>query len=995
MKKTKKLLAGLALAAMLLTTGCNSNANPDGTPYRQQDVYQLFKKAGGKMTYDEWLATIRGADGSQFYADAGDPNNDAGKDGDMYVNLENWNLFLKVAGSWRNLFCLKGEQGEQGPQGPQGPQGDQGIQGEPGSQIYADGQDPVDGGKEGDVFFNIETWDVFMKLNGQWQKIGNIKGADGENGLDGANGNNIYADGKDPTSGGREGDVFFNIATWDVFMKLNGQWQKIGNVKGEQGVSVLHGAGRPGDWIGRDGDGYIDYMNGNFYSKSNGHWVLQSNMVDNSRVAYSAELQAEMIKYVGTVLPFADFSNEGFYHRYVSSYEYYYGFGVYVIGDDNPYNIFDGYEQKLLAAGFEYNPSASIYGGDYIYQHPRGYQVEVSFNWFEASDNFAAGNEIDVYMPPYVEPYSAEYFLANDFVQVNGWPEANVATTMDDVASFFTGYNNDGVFYERFDKYNASTYGYYRDFIATEGNFVEAINAQAAAAGFEFDEDYECWLDDEEREIDVEYRDGWTVVKFFGKEVEPDPYDEAYFLDNGFTKSEGYPTDVVASAYLEANRFGPIAENADWYYKVSTTEYTSGAHIGTTRTTGYLYTAGDVTEEMIAAVLAAGFVYVERYQDYELPSNDMAYLYIRQARGYSYIQFNGDYIPTGEVIELPRPDEINDKIPEVFAALGIEGVTAPEFVAADADAYYEYSSNTFRVYKATLADMQAYEGALSTAGWQINHYSTYYPDDFKAYFPNSNACMDIEEYSTYVYIRCMVEAAPVPPTQYSAAEASALMVAFFDEAYDLEVEVADYPFASDEGYFLMNTDYLQSQGVLVFDAYKSDTDDLDEFAIEMGLLDWELSYDAETGSYLMSLENGATVEAFPMSNGVIRIGLYFVAPPSTSFPNAQVNAFLTSYQLGFTISDEVAATMPGSLFNIGNGSASGYAYFYVQVEGNYEAEYLAILDPILVAAGYTLKTDSSGSQYYANAVDHQISVHYYADKGYTQILFFEQNLINN
>ena len=64
MKKTKKLLAGLALAAMLLTTGCNSNANPDGTPYRQQDVYQLFKKAGGKMTYDEWLATVRGADGS-------------------------------------------------------------------------------------------------------------------------------------------------------------------------------------------------------------------------------------------------------------------------------------------------------------------------------------------------------------------------------------------------------------------------------------------------------------------------------------------------------------------------------------------------------------------------------------------------------------------------------------------------------------------------------------------------------------------------------------------------------------------------------------------------------------------------------------------------------------------------------------------------------------------------------------------------------------------
>ena len=112
MKRTKKLIAGVALAAMLLT-GCSGLADRDyGTKvqpgadgYNQQDIYMLYVAAGGTLTYEEWLETIRGPQGVQ------------GEKGD------------------------KGDQGEKGDKGDQGEKGDKGDQGDKGE----DGRQGVDG----------------------------------------------------------------------------------------------------------------------------------------------------------------------------------------------------------------------------------------------------------------------------------------------------------------------------------------------------------------------------------------------------------------------------------------------------------------------------------------------------------------------------------------------------------------------------------------------------------------------------------------------------------------------------------------------------------------------------------------------------------------------------------------------------------------------------------------------------------------------------------
>lgn len=108
----------------------------------------------------------------------------------------------------------QGPKGDTGPQGPQGPQGEQGIQGPAGT----DGQDGAAGkdgstwyvgtaspanfrqGVDGDFYYRSSTYIIYHKENGEWENVGNIKGADGAPGPAGADGA-PGADGQDGAQG--------------------------------------------------------------------------------------------------------------------------------------------------------------------------------------------------------------------------------------------------------------------------------------------------------------------------------------------------------------------------------------------------------------------------------------------------------------------------------------------------------------------------------------------------------------------------------------------------------------------------------------------------------------------------------------------------------------------------------------------------------------------------------------------------------------------------
>ena len=922
MKKTSKMFVGLALAGMLLT-GCNfqgpnASINSQAGTYEKQQIYQLYKAAGGTMTYDEWLESVRGADGASLLADTKNPSDSDGKNGDVFVNISTWDIFLKVGGAWQPAGNIKGAQGEKGDRGeigPQGPQGEAGPQGPAG----ADGKDGKDGadGKDGK------------------------DGADGKDGLDGKDGKDGI-DGKD----------------------------------GKDGASFLTGSGRPSNSLGNDGDTYFDFTNKDFYQKVNGFWKKVANL--NGELQWNPEIAGSMIKYLGETLPFADCEEETIEFGYSSAYEDY-GVGCWYLWDYSENYVLDDYGDKLLAAGFTQGGIYTSSTTNYIKTTASGIDIEVLYG-------FDDGNVIKVYMPVYVPPYSAEYFLDLGFTEVNGWPAEHVAQTVG--ADRFAGVNVDGTWYESF---GINKGEYYYDLLASEGEYADELGAQAEAAGFIYDDYYEVYFDpkgnpdaefdpDNDAYLAMKEKDGWTYARFFGETL---PYTEEYFLANGFEKSEGWPEDVIAEAFFEENRFEGANVNADWFVLTEKNEYTSGAHIGTYKMSGYLATAGDCTEELIENILDAGFIWESSVNDYELPDDMWTYMYVNFTRGYTIVEFYGSYIPTGEVIELPSVDEVNDKIVEFYAAQNIT-VEVPEYVATGNNPYYElgWSEGSFNIYGSDTDDMAVFANTLEAAGWQINYYSDYFEDDFKAYIGDDNVCLKVEDYYSYVKISCLIEAAPAPVVKYDVADFDQYVVDVF-ASKDVAVVCAEYAAASEDAYFI-----LDGNNAKIYGSNKAEMDAFAEAMVELG---WTDTLDSWGDHTLAFGASGASLYVGDYTSYIL-VKPNYTAPLEfnlAEFPLTEVNAFLTQYGLGFTLAEAIPDAA-GAGYAMESDVAQGYHYLLVLVSGDQAAAITAILEPIVLAAGYEQKTDSTtGMPFYANDVDHQVSIRYYASNNATEILFFE------
>ena len=135
MKKSLKLLfVGLLLFGMTLT-GCSQSSNSgNNTPIVEADdkyeIYELYKASGGTMNYEEWLESIKGADGSSLLTGTTNPDSPTGNNGDTYINTTTWDVFVKSSGNWVKVGNIMG------PQGPQGPQGEPGEDGQDGKSAY-------------------------------------------------------------------------------------------------------------------------------------------------------------------------------------------------------------------------------------------------------------------------------------------------------------------------------------------------------------------------------------------------------------------------------------------------------------------------------------------------------------------------------------------------------------------------------------------------------------------------------------------------------------------------------------------------------------------------------------------------------------------------------------------------------------------------------------------------------------------------------------------
>lgn len=163
-------------------------------------------------------------------------------------------------GTTSNFIVTNGKDGEQGIQGVPGKDGytpvitissdgywvidgvktntkAQGEQGEPGKDgtalLTGNGDPSVNLGKNGDAYIDLDSWNFYVKTNNTWIHVGNIKGNQGNNGVDGSA---VLTGKNEPSVGiGKNGDSYIDLSTWNYYVKENGTWVLKGNIKGSDG----------------------------------------------------------------------------------------------------------------------------------------------------------------------------------------------------------------------------------------------------------------------------------------------------------------------------------------------------------------------------------------------------------------------------------------------------------------------------------------------------------------------------------------------------------------------------------------------------------------------------------------------------------------------------------------------------------------------------------------------------------------------------------------
>lgn len=209
--------------------GTPSNADGKvGDLYLDLNTGDVYVKNNSNAWVKE--SNLKGADGNDgndgastignnWLTGNGAPNNANGNDGDLYLDLDNYDFYMKASGAWSKEGNFKGANGANGADGATGPQGPQGEKGNTGATGATGPQGPQ--GEKGDT-----------------GAIG-PQGPQGEKGDTGATG----APGKDGTAWltgsevptaqtGKDGDFYINLTTGELYLKERGEWSNIGNIRG-------------------------------------------------------------------------------------------------------------------------------------------------------------------------------------------------------------------------------------------------------------------------------------------------------------------------------------------------------------------------------------------------------------------------------------------------------------------------------------------------------------------------------------------------------------------------------------------------------------------------------------------------------------------------------------------------------------------------------------------------------------------------------------------
>lgn len=143
-----------------------------------------------------------GKDGATWLAGSGAPEDANGADGDLYLDTNNGDYYVKASGAWGDMVGnLKGANGADGADGLNGTDGVNGADGADGSNgatwLTGTGAPDDTDGSDGDLYLDTTSGDYYVKTSGAWSSsVGNLTGPQGVAGPEGAP--------------GKDGDAYFS-----------------------------------------------------------------------------------------------------------------------------------------------------------------------------------------------------------------------------------------------------------------------------------------------------------------------------------------------------------------------------------------------------------------------------------------------------------------------------------------------------------------------------------------------------------------------------------------------------------------------------------------------------------------------------------------------------------------------------------------------------------------------------------------------------------------
>ena len=730
----------------------------------------------------------------------------------------------------------------------------------------------------------------------------------------------------------------------------------------------------------------------------------------NGKKDWNADLKDAMDLTLGEILPFASLDSK------TTEYEYYsfFGYGgVIEIQDENKKNVLTDYDTKLTKAGFAYEEVPEM---DEVYlrlddEDPTGDEEEEEpvFAWHKETylgDLWVSYAWQDEYVGPDAEGkptvYPAGNVIAASLAYYEGYYESD-DFPFDLLQRFFRHYD-----------------------ILIDEQMVPAFEAASADAYYQFDASWASYFDWVDVYVNYAtseelkaYKDalvaaGWTVTSEDTEEAE----DWRLTYENSgawvdlvdYTYEEEEPYVALSFYYILPPVFEIGFEEADAMFAEAGIDAPLAAYEGEALyfdVESYpedgeviYYIDGSSHDEMDAfaeALEEAGWTLeADRWGDYT------GYYGRTQANVYigDYIDYSLGCIVVEFTIGPEVFTEINfSEALEVFDYYGFEVLLPAYRTYTEGRLTYQVSEDglQYLIKGTTEEELNAFVAVLAACGWDMTAQNSY-GDCSGSY---GNVSIEIENWIGFYYDGVII-------TFSVNRWDSELIAAYY--AYmgiEGEVPVPVYVSSYEDVKFEFDASWVSYGYPLYADVYNTTEEDLWGDGLEedgyFGLLDeagWSLTnyvFEDDYSAFEWSMQVGEYdafiyVYNYLESDGYVEFAFYakeHVNPAvvTETFPFEELNGFLDDYDLGFTLTAALPLPAGETEYTYSTGSSNGWHYFEITVNGDVTEEWNAALTDILTAAGYELKTSTSGSEYWANEDDHQVSIG--LEDGVTYIQFWE------